>query len=193
MGDLGPPEICKDGHEWVVYSTAVCDGCLLVQCVECGAMGTVDYPTKKEWSEAYNAPSRPYRWLADRRVDVWGFAAPHVIRATKGPRCECYSRLGRLSPGTYERIPGDIMTPLDGLDVRARGELGQLAELVGRSDLCSLLFPHFIRGVEEHYGMRHSDAVNEVADRIEKIHTLGLHLSPGVVAKVLRDFAGRNR
>ena len=83
------------------------------------------------------------------------------------------------------------MTPLDGLDVRARGELGQLAELVGRSDLCSLLFPHFIRGVEEHYGMRHSGAVNEVADRIEKIHTLGLHLSPGGVAKVLRDFAGR--
>jgi hypothetical protein len=70
LGDLGIPEMCKDGHEWVVFSTALRDVCLMVQCVECGASGTVDDPTKEEWSEAFHAPTRPYRWDDDARVGV---------------------------------------------------------------------------------------------------------------------------
>src|SRR3954447_16654748 len=32
-------KLCVEAHEWVVYSTAMQEGWLMVQCVECGAMG----------------------------------------------------------------------------------------------------------------------------------------------------------
>ena len=57
-------------HEWVVFSTALKEVCLLVQCVQCGAVGTVDSPSKAEWSEAFHAPSRPYRWNDASRVTI---------------------------------------------------------------------------------------------------------------------------
>ena len=81
MGDLGPPEICEDGHEWVVFSTALRDACFMVQCVECGTSGTVDDPTKEEWSEASHAPTRPYRWDDDARVVVRGRGPLYITRA----------------------------------------------------------------------------------------------------------------
>jgi hypothetical protein len=161
----------------------------MVQCVECGAYGTVDDPTKEEWSEAYHAPSRPYRWEDFTRITPKGWVPTHVIRTTGGPKCECYARLGRLRPGDFERFPAEIMAPTSCLDEGSRGELNELADLVGTSDLCSLLFPHFVRGVQEYYGFRHCETVNEVAERIGQIASKGLHFSPGVVAKVLRDFA----
>ena len=57
-------------HEWVVFSTALQEVCLLVQCVQCGAIGTVASPSKAEWSEAFHAPSRPYRWNDPSRVTI---------------------------------------------------------------------------------------------------------------------------
>jgi hypothetical protein len=60
---------CKE-HEWVVFSTALDQGWLMLQCVECGLHATVDDPSKKEWSEAFRAPSKPYRWHDDTRVVV---------------------------------------------------------------------------------------------------------------------------
>jgi hypothetical protein len=57
-------------HEWVVFSTALKERALLVQCVDCGAIGTVDDPTREEWSEAFHAPERPYRWHDESRVTL---------------------------------------------------------------------------------------------------------------------------
>lgn len=59
-------------HEWVVFSTALQEVCLMVECVECGAFGTVDDPTSDEWRRAFRAPSRPYKWDAKERVTVRG-------------------------------------------------------------------------------------------------------------------------
>lgn len=69
-------------HEWVVFSTALKECWLMLQCVECGIMGTVEEPTKEEWAEAFHAPSQPYRWLDDARVVVKGFLSDefHVER-----------------------------------------------------------------------------------------------------------------
>lgn len=79
------PEGCegKDqeghAHEWVVFSTALADVCLLVQCVDCGMVGIVPDPSEKEWSDAFHAPSRPY--LARRlQGRPQGKASPHVER-----------------------------------------------------------------------------------------------------------------
>ena len=67
----GQPGLANDCvHEWVVFSTVLEDRCLLLQCVECGAMGTVDDPSKDEWGEAFHAPSKPYRWIDESRVTV---------------------------------------------------------------------------------------------------------------------------
>ena len=53
-------EMCD--HKWIVYSTAVADGCLMLYCEKCDTTATVDNPTKDEWAAAFYAPSNPYRW-----------------------------------------------------------------------------------------------------------------------------------
>jgi hypothetical protein len=55
-------------HEWVVFSTALTEVWLMVQCVNCGLHGTVDDPTKEEWNRAFDAPDHPYRWDDAARV-----------------------------------------------------------------------------------------------------------------------------
>ena len=57
---------CK--HEWVVFSTAIDDGYLIVQCAKCRTIGAVEDPTKEEWANASRAPSQPYVWLDGNRV-----------------------------------------------------------------------------------------------------------------------------
>ena len=36
---------CSCQHEWVVYSLALAEGWLMLQCVECGLKGTVEDPS----------------------------------------------------------------------------------------------------------------------------------------------------
>lgn len=60
---------CKpENHIWFIYSTAVNDGVLLAKCFHCNSYGSVDNPTKEEWSKAFHAPSNPYRWYETDRV-----------------------------------------------------------------------------------------------------------------------------
>jgi hypothetical protein len=72
-------------HEWVVFSTAIQDVCLMLQCVICGAHGSVDDPTAEEWSEAYHAPSHPYLWTANDRVNVQSVLPPDIWYVRKAP------------------------------------------------------------------------------------------------------------
>ena len=53
---------------WVVFSTAISDGYLIVQCGECGTIGAIEDPTEEEWSDAFYAPDHPYAWLDSNRV-----------------------------------------------------------------------------------------------------------------------------
>lgn len=72
-------------HEWVVFSTAIQDVCLMLQCVICGAHGSVDDPTAEEWSEAYHAPAQPYLWTENDRVNVRGVLPPNRWYVRKAP------------------------------------------------------------------------------------------------------------
>jgi hypothetical protein len=98
---------CQD-HEWVVFSTATEEGWLMLQCVRCGGHGTVNDPSPKEWSEAFAAPSKPYRWHDETRVvihDEVPTDQPYVQKRPQGARpCECYSEVGVPEPGDYERV-----------------------------------------------------------------------------------------
>src|SRR5262245_19854259 len=67
LGGFTPPNgPCT--HEWAVFSTALGEGWLMLQCVNCGHHATIEDPSHEEWSEAYHAPSRPYRWCCESRV-----------------------------------------------------------------------------------------------------------------------------
>jgi hypothetical protein len=181
----------KHMHEWVVYSTAILDRCLLLQCVGCGALATVDDPTTREWAKAFHAPSRPYLWDDEARVHVRREPpCPFfVIRAKEGgPACPCPPRPGAQGRREYERFPGEIVTPGEALTEEEKEELEGLAGVVSNSELCSLLFPDFIRGIQEDMGREPAGAVRRIAGRIERIHSQGLHCSPRVVARVLREF-----
>ena len=57
-------------HDWYVYSTAVEDRVLLVECRNTGERGYVANPTPKEWRQAFRAPSNPYPWTDETRVIV---------------------------------------------------------------------------------------------------------------------------
>jgi hypothetical protein len=156
----------------------------MLQCISCGERGTIDDPTQEEWSEAFHAPRQPYRWHDGTRVHVRGNSPFCVMRATNGPRCECHSRSDRPDGGEYERLPAELIRyPF--LTAAERAELGEWAEFVAQSDLCSRLFPLFLRSFEEFAGVRHSKAVHDIADLIEQIDEIGLHCSPSVVAAML--------
>ena len=176
-------------HEWVVFSTALEQNCLMVQCVECGAMGTVDDPSAEEWAEAFHSPSRPYRWHDDLRVAVRGRQRLHVVRADNGHTCPCPSRHGSKGRSGYERFPAEIGLPDVFPTDEERQELEHLSELVRKSDLCSRLFPFFIHSFQQDTGREPTGAVKLIASRIEKIDLMGMHCSPSIVARVLREWA----
>ncbi len=180
---------CESGHEWVVFSTALAEGWLMLQCVECGLMGTVEDPSSQEWSLAFHAPSRPYPWVDKTRVVHKEIAPFRVTRSIDGPACPCPRE--RLHPETkgYERIPGGIWEHTDVLSDKVKAELLELADFVGGSELCSHLLPLFIRSCEADTSMRHSEAVHRIINRIEGFDLKGLHCSPSVVARLIRDCA----
>lgn len=186
-------ELSNCEHVWVVFSTALTEGWLMVQCVKCRAMGTVDHPTKKEWRKAFHAPSSPYRWHNGSRVTIRHLTFPdfYVVPKQPGRDCPC---TWRPQVGDYERVPVEITrqawkpnTPLPTADDQR--ELTNLAEFVAGTDLCSTLLPAFIEGIQRDTGHEPSAAVREIASRIEDFHNKGLHFRPAIVALVLRLFA----
>lgn len=176
-------------HEWVVFSTALREGWLMLQCVECGEMGVVKDPSSAEWSEAFRAPSRPYRWKDGPRVVEQGRAFARVIRAIDGPACPCPSQRSLPEPRGYERVPGGIWEHSDALSPEDRKELTDLADFVGQTDLCSFLFPLFIRSCEADTQLRHCGAVHTIIGRIGAWDEAGIHCSPSVVARIIREYA----
>ena len=177
-------------HEWVVYSTAMKERWLMLQCADCGTMATVDDPTKEEWSRAFHAPSKPYRWTDEARVHV-RHEPPcpiYVIRTEKGvPTCECPPKVSGDGEREYERFLAEFVRPDEPLTEEDVEELEEVAELVGKSDLCSRLFPLFIHSYQDHTGHEPTGAVKRIAASIEQIDRMGLHCAPQVVARVLRE------
>jgi hypothetical protein len=87
-------------------------------------------------------------------------------------------------------VPGEILVPQRLLTPEEKNELEELAEFVAESNLCSHVFPLFVRSFEQDSGHKHLAAVQEIVDRIEQINDKGLHFGPSVVAQVLRVYAG---
>jgi hypothetical protein len=75
-------------HEWVVFSTALQQRGLMLECAGCHAGGLVKDPSDEEWAEACHAPGHPYRWEFNERV--------RLIPDTPGPNTYV-----RRAPGGY--------------------------------------------------------------------------------------------
>jgi hypothetical protein len=78
-----PPSPCDGAdtqhvHEWFVFSTALKEVALMLECALCGAFGTVDDPTRDEWAQAADASEHPYRWRDESRVTVRGGPQPQT-------------------------------------------------------------------------------------------------------------------
>jgi len=72
-------------YDWWVFSTAIRDGVLMLECSITGSFGIVRDPSKEEWGEAFHAPSNPYHWQGgDDRVEIvrTGPAANNKVRST---------------------------------------------------------------------------------------------------------------
>src|SRR5262245_60745865 len=95
-----------ESHKWIVFSTVLQQHVLLLQCLDCGLLGTVQDPTEKEWVEAYWSPWRPYQWTVNERVTPSQPTEMFVIPATKHWRCDCCKS---HKPPRYERFPREIM------------------------------------------------------------------------------------
>jgi hypothetical protein len=181
-------------HEWVVFSTALDDGCLMLQCVECGLHGTVDDPSREEWKNAFRAPSQPYRWQDDSRVvshEEHPADRPYVQRKPPtAKKCECYSRFGVPEPGEYERVWIEATEPRPKVTKEARKELLGLADMADKADdLCSTFFPLFVESYQQATGSEPSHAVRWIAKQIDKLAKQGVHLSSTVTARLLRELA----
>jgi len=77
-------------HDWGVISTVLKDVWLLAQCVECGAYGRVSDPSDEEWRQAFHAPSNPYPWSDNERVELlpgkeYDDAKRHIRRCDRTP------------------------------------------------------------------------------------------------------------
>lgn len=57
-------------REWWVFSTAIKDVVLMLTCAKTGAYGIVRDPSRVEWKAAFFAPTEPYRWHDDSRVEI---------------------------------------------------------------------------------------------------------------------------
>src|SRR5262249_24299314 len=134
---------------------------------------------------------RPYRWTDEARVHV-RHEPPYpgcVVRTEKGATtCSCAPRVPGTAERDYERFPAEIVRTDEPLSEEDVAELEKLAELVGKSDLCSRLFLLFVQSYQDHTGHEPAGAVKRIAASIEKIDGMGLHCSPQVVARVLREY-----
>lgn len=62
-------EVCE--HEWMVYPTAMAQVFwMMLECEKCRALGTIQDPTKAEWSVGLRSPSKSYRWHDNNRVVI---------------------------------------------------------------------------------------------------------------------------
>lgn len=179
------PTQCCEKHEWVVFSTALNEGWLMLQCIECGVHATVDDPTVEEWSKAFHAPSTPYRWHDEARITLRNHRATCVVRRQPGDPCGCI-RQGLVPPtGDYERVLDGAPDRTQPLKEEERRQFELLSETALDVGLCSRCMAGFLVFLEDTSSFLPCAPLLRLANRIEQTDNRGLHMSPGVVSHIL--------
>lgn len=182
-------------HEWVVFSTALTERWLMVQCCKCRLHGVVEDPSSDEWSTAFHAPSRPYQWHAGERVTARPeMGRPlYVVRSRKGKTCECYDRWNLITPEKYERFPAEVVRLQVEIACDERDQLLEWARFLEGTDICSFLLECFVHSFEKDRRSEVPQTIHEIARRLKRLDDQGLHCSPAVVAKVLKEVSKWNQ
>ncbi len=163
--------LCDEGdHQWIVFSIALAEGWLMLNCTTCGAMGTVDEPTKAEINQAYRAPSRPYEWSDNPRVRIRHTGPGYVAQ----------------SPGSGK--PGRIVVSNTPLTPEERSELEVLERVVIKGNLDGHLFPLYIRSFQQHTGVEPTGAVKRLATQVEALVRKRRGFTPAMMAIVIREY-----
>ncbi|MCE9606539.1 MAG: hypothetical protein K8U03_16735 [Planctomycetia bacterium] len=119
---------------------------------------------------------------------------PVMVRRQPGKVCECIAS-GRVDdPGEYERLPdprerppNDFYQSDSPLTDQEKRDLDDLANVVVEGGLCSRWFSSFVRHCGQHAETQTSLAARVIAGRIEHWQSKGPHMSPGLVAFLLRS------
>ena len=157
----------QSNHSWIVFSTALKDRCLMLNCKDCGVMGTVDDPTSEEWARAFKAPSKPYSWNEESRVSIRQ-KGPFYVKENAGSSF--------------------IQPSKNPLTLQELSELKTLEELVIKADLDGQLFPLFIRSCHQEIGREILDATEKFVSHLEKLVAAGRSFTPATVSIIIREF-----
>lgn len=167
---VGIVKECFASHRWIVFSTAIADGCLMLNCRDCGAMGTVDDPSSEEWSNAFHAPTTPYSWDDESRVSVRQQGPVYVKKATNSDSS------GRIKPPSKRLTQQELV------------ELTSLEELVIEASLDGRLFPLFLHSFQQNSGREVCGATKRLASQVEKLVAAGRCFTPAMMGIVIREY-----
>lgn len=141
-------------HRWAVFSTAIAEGWLMLQCIQCGQHGTVVNPSETEWAKAFHAPKRPYRWVQGERVCV------------QPQKTASYVALD--DDGCLQRVPREIISSLPRINAKEAEELVGLIHLVEEAGMDSELFWRFIESANAEMGITSSPGVENLTNRLKE-------------------------
>lgn len=142
----------------------------MLNCVVCGAMGTVNEPSREEWGDAYRAPLEPYGWEDNGRVTLQQSGPTYVA--------------GWSANGPSKKI----CVPKSPLSAEERYELTVLEDVVIKGKLNGNLFPFYLRSVQEDTGIEPTGAVKQLAAQIEALVDQGRMFTPAMMAIVIREY-----
>lgn len=162
-------------HDWAVFSTAVAEGWLMLQCVYCGQHGVVKDPSESEWSDAFHAPTRPYRWTVGQRVSVQPKRTAPYVAVDEG--------------GVLQSVPREVIRSLPPISEEDAHELFGLIPLVEKDNMNSELFVLFIESANEHFRTTPSVCVSNLCRRFKEHSRRGRVYPTRWVVNALRWYA----
>lgn len=162
-------------HEWAVFSTAITEGWLMLQCTRCGLHGTVSDPSEAEWSKAFHAPKRPYKWVQDQRVNVQPQKTTPYVAID--------------DDGVLRRVPREIICSLPQINKEEAEELFGLIDLVEQEGMDSELFWRFIESANAKMGTTPSPGVANLTNRLKEHSSRGIAYPTHWVSNSIRWYA----
>ncbi len=162
-------------HEWAVFSTALQQGWLMLQCTICGSHGAVEDPSETEWAKAFYAPTHPYVWEDGSRV---------VVRSHGGS-----SYVARRESGELERVPREIIRHLPQVTQQEADDLLGIVRFVEQEEMTSELLCLFIQSASEWSGQSPSAGIAALCDRLHQFAEHGTVFSKQWVINAIRWYA----
>ena len=142
----------------------------MLNCTACGAMGTVDDPSRDEWASAYEAPSKPYRWTDNSRVRFRQAGPVYVERWTSSPTA------------------GKIIASETPLTERELKELKLLEDTASEAELDGQLLDGYVHMFQEVSRIQPTRAIEQLTEQFSGLVSQGRVFTPAMLAIVIREY-----